>query len=85
MNSPITIQNLQKLFDLINQIEEDIYNDVPEEISTVIDQDTSIYYPPTERDKYIKKLYRFIKNITTSSYFPLFDNLRIEDLYDICN
>lgn len=79
------IDKIQAIFDLSCQIEEDIWDDVPEELSKTIDQDESLHYPQTERDIYIRRLYDFIKSETTNSMFPLLDKLRMEDLYDICN
>ena len=85
MNTHEILEKIQALFDLSSRIEEDIWDDVPEELSKTIDQDESLHYPQTERDVYIKRLYNFIKSATENSVFPLLDKLRMEDLYDICN
>ena len=85
MNNQEIMEKIQAIFDLSCKIEEDIWNDVPEEICKTIDEDQSLHYPQTEKDEHINHLYDFIKNQTKDSIFPLLDKLTIDDLYDICN
>jgi hypothetical protein len=85
MNTQDILEKMQILFELTKQIEEDVWDDVPEEISKTIDQDQSLHYPQTERDVKINILYEFIKSETENSMFPILDKLTVDDLYDICN
>jgi hypothetical protein len=81
----LTHDKINMLFDLIQQIEDD--NDFinSEEGSILYNDETlessSLHYPETRDDIFIKKLYRYIKKKSSNTIFPLFDNLTIEDLY----
>jgi hypothetical protein len=81
----LTQDKINMLFDLIQQIEDD--NDFinNEDDFMICDDETlessSLHYPETTDDIFIKKLYRYIKKKSSNTVFPLFDNLTIEDLY----
>ncbi len=72
------------LFGLIQQIEDD--NDFINSEDIMICEEeilesSSLHYPETKDDIFIKKLYRYIKKKSLKAVFPLFDDLTIEDLY----